>query len=135
MRCWSCEKSDPVDTIKAREWIEHFEALFGKDSSCHQDECKSIVFNELNFRIKHQEISSDINSLKRNKSPGIDGILKEFLIAGKEYLLQPLCNLFNLILTSSSYPKLWAMNLLRPIHKKRDISDTDNYRGIALALV
>ena len=133
MRCWNCEKSDPVDAIKTHRWIKHFETLFGKDSSSHLDECKSVVFNELNFHIKQQEISSAINSLKRNKSPGIDGIVNEFLIAGKEYLLQPLCNLFNLILTSSSYPKLWAMNLLRPIHKKGDVSDTDNYRGIALS--
>ena len=82
--------------------------------------------------IKREEVSTAIISLKKNKSPGLDNILNEFLIAGKDILLDPLCNLFNTVFSSSTYPVLWSLNYLRPIHKKGDKKDPDNYRGIAV---
>ena len=59
-------------------------------------------------------------------------ILNEFLIAGKESLVEPLCRLFNLVFNSGTYPSLWSLNFLRPVHKKDDRKDPDNYRGIAV---
>ena len=36
------------------------------------------VFNELDFTIKREEVSTARRSLKKNKSPGLDNILNEF---------------------------------------------------------
>ena len=46
------------------------------------------VFNELDFTIKREEVSTARRSLKKNKSPGLDNILNEFFIAGKDILTE-----------------------------------------------
>ena len=91
------------------------------------------IFTELDFSIKEFEIIRSIKSLERNKSPGLDNILSEFLIARKDCLIRPLCKLFNLIFRSHSYPKQWTFNLIKPIHKKESATNPENYRGIAIS--
>ena len=40
--------------------------------------------------------------------------------------------LFNVLFSSGLYPKEWAKAIIIPIHKKGDIENTDNYRGVSL---
>ena len=40
--------------------------------------------------------------------------------------------LFNAILSTGLYPKMWRGATLTPLHKKGDREDTNNYRGIAV---
>ena len=55
------------------------------------------IFTELDFSITEFEIMRAVKSLERNKSPGLDNILNEFLVARKECLIRPLCKLLHLI--------------------------------------
>ena len=43
-----------------------------------------------------------------------------------------LLRLFNVIFISGSYPSQWSEGLITPIHKKDDLEDVNNYRGITL---
>ena len=139
MRSWGREKDDAADRIGPQKWTKHFENLFGRPTEHLEEQHPSTsgtrtpIFNELNYSIKQEEVRKAINQLKKNKSTGFDNIINEFLIAGKDVLTQPLLNLFNLIFSRSTYPKLWTINLLKPIHKKGDPRDPDNYRGIAVS--
>ena len=61
-----------------------------------------------------------IKSLKRNKSPGLDNILGEFLVAGKDCLITDLCVNYSIL---SFDPKIiqnnaLTLNLLKPYIKK-----------------
>ena len=57
------------------------------------------------------EINKHINSLKNNKSPGID----------------------NIILDTGIIPNYWTIEVIRPLYKhKCYINDVNNYRGITL---
>ena len=43
--------------------------------------------------------------------------------------------LFNRILDTGTYPKLWAQGIVKPVFKKGDLSLPTNYRGITLISV
>ncbi len=55
------------------------------------------------------------------------------LKAGSNALLDPLHKLFNQILSQQTFPTSWNYNTLTPLHKKGDLHDPKNYRGIALS--
>ena len=147
MRSWGSERNNKDEYIKVSTWIDHFKRLFNKEkdpdfihatSNSILDLNSQVphqisIFTELDFSIKEFEIMRSIKSLKRNKSPGLDNILSEFLVAGKDCLIRPLCKLSNLIFRSHSYPKQWTLNLLKPIHKKESATDPENYRSIAIS--
>ena len=147
MRPWGSEQNNKDEYIKVSTWIDHFKRLFNKEKDPDFNHATSNsmldlnsqvphqipIFTELDFSIKEFEIMMSIKFLKRNKSPGLDNILSEFLVAGKDCLIRPLCKLFNLIFRSHSYPKQWTLNLLKPIHKKESATNPENYRGIAIS--
>jgi len=88
------------------------------------------TFNELNFRIKNDEIIKAVQKLSYKKACGIDGILNEMLKSGCTILVPLLNKLFNRILTSGIFPNSWRTNTLT--HKKGEKLNPDNYRGIAV---
>ena len=63
---------------------------------------------------------------------GIDNILNEYFVSAANVLLNPLELLFNMILDSGNFPNDWSTGIIVPIHKKGDINDPNNYRGITL---
>ena len=91
------------------------------------------VFTNLDYIIKEEEVLKAIKGLKKNKSPGLDNIISEFIIYGKYDLVKSICKLFNLVFRTTSYPKIWTVSYLKPVHKKDIISDPGNYRGIAVS--
>ena len=133
-------KSNP---ICMSEWVSHFSKLLNgafkpdKDLSKHIEnyilENRDKVFNELNFTISLEEVSTAISLLKSNKAPGTDGLVNEMLKSGCSVLLPYLHKLFNKIFISGSYPECWRTNTLSPLHKKGDTHTTGNYRGIAVS--
>ncbi len=137
------DKEDKANPISSSEWVKHFNQLFSiaqqannSDFQNHIDEYLNShtdsVFNSLNFHINTNEISKAISKLKLGKSSGLDSISNEMIKAGSTTLLPLFQKLFNFIFTHNYFPNSWRYNSLTPIHKKGDINDTNNYRGIAL---
>ena len=124
IRSWGSENKNKDECIKVSTWVDHFKRLFNKEKDPDFNHAKSDSMSDLNCQVPHQipsftkldfsikefEIMKAIKSLKGNKSPGLDNILSEFLVAGQECLIRPLCKLFNLIFRSHSYPKQWTLN-------------------------
>eukprot|EP00798_Chlamydomonas_sp_ICE-L_P028679 gene28679-biopygen32588 len=84
-----------------------------------------------------QEVFSVLQSLRKNSSPGVDGIPAEwYRFASHEAnsrFVQAMTNLFNLI-WKTSYPSQWAAAALVPVPKsKGSVYDKDNYRGLAVS--
>jgi len=61
--------------------------------------------------------------LKKRKSGGPDLIVNEFLKTGSNTLALLLTKLFNKILNSGKFPKIWNLSLLTSIFKAGDPSD------------
>ena len=86
----------------------------------------------LNENFSHDEISKAIDKLKNNKSPGIDGIPAEFLKTCKSSFIADLTNLFNYIIETREFPRIWTEGIRSPIYKAGSKSDCKNYRGITV---
>ena len=74
-----------------------------------------------------------LKAAMRRRTPGLDNLTNELIIAGKQSLIKPLCKLFNLIFRTAKYPRRWTLCFLKPVHKKDALNDPDNYRGIAIS--
>ena len=91
------------------------------------------IFNELDNRITEKEVTKSLRLLKNGKASGVDLISNEMLKAGSTILLPVLCKIFNLTLSNGHFPSTWAQGHIMSIHKKGDINDPSNYRGITLS--
>ena len=88
----------------------------------------------LNAPITTDELHDCIKRLKRNKSPGIDGILSEMIKDGGDVLHNCLLVIFNLMLTNH-FPKQFSVGLITAVYKSGDKGDMSNYRGITVGSV
>ena len=107
MRNWGNKKNDPADNIEPAKWVTHFKNLFknnpekelafrgeeGYDILSKQpiDNVHFPVFTNLDYIIKEEEVLKAIKRLKKNKSPGLDNIISEFIIYGKYDLVKSIC--------------------------------------------
>ena len=122
--------------IKIDEFAEYFERISNiSNTTNHVVDSTDVLqtdIEELDRDISIGEIEKAINSLKRGKSPGFDGLLSDFFIDAKHFIVPYLMNTYNEIFNSGIYPESWSKGLIVPIHKKGEISDPNNYRGITL---
>ena len=70
--------------------------------------------------------------MKRGKSPGVDGLVSDFFIDAKKFLIPYLHRVYSIVFETGDYPKCWSEGLIVPIPKKGDLSNPSNYRGITL---
>ena len=56
----------------------------------------------------------------------------EYLRIFAETFEETLLLLLNKIFSNHLYPSNWTVNFLKPIFKKGEIDDTENYRGLAI---
>ena len=132
-----------MDTkITSREWFDHFSSVFRSNSVVRDDETQTINDNlddhagenetDLNQEISDAEIKAAINALKNNKAAGPDMLINEFYKASIDICMPFLSRYFNFIFEKGLFPDAWTFSILQPIHKKGDINNPDNYRGISL---
>jgi hypothetical protein len=89
-------------------------------------------FIELDQPIIVDEILNAVKCLKSEKAYGSDCLLNEYFIESIDILSAHLCDLFNGILNSGIYPDKWMEGIIIPLHKKGNVDDVNNYRGITL---
>ena len=69
--------------------------------------------------VSPEDVDKVIAKLKRNRSPGIDGVTAEFLIYGRSGILcQHLAALYSNILTHNYVPSVFVTGVLVPVLKK-----------------
>ena len=90
------------------------------------------IFSELDIKISLKEIAKEIKNLKNNKACGFDLILNEMIKTSQLYLLESLQKIFNAVLSTGVYPKIWAKGYIVPIFKNGSKDDPSNYRGITV---
>ena len=140
---------DTVACITPEMWKKYYQELLNKPVVCSEEhqvevnhflqthdqscvECENQVPNILNENISIIELNDAINKLKKNKAPGIDGIVSEYIKLAAPILSPVLVMLCNKILKLQHFPVNWSEAILVSLHKKGSINNTDNYRGISL---
>ena len=98
---------------------EHFKTLNNSDNNNNEDENEDDIINNpnvnahennncLNCPLTVDEIRKCINSLKNNKSPGIDKVLNEYIKCTSDKMLPIYDKMFNLILETGIIPQNWC---------------------------
>ena len=135
---WSLIKDKNKESLKEIEMntlFEHFRNLNkGNDDNQPNLLDMQIEGNEhLDAPVTEEEVRKITTKLKNNKSPGIDGIVNEYIKYGIDKIANVLTAIFNLVLKAGIFPKSWLTGIIKPIYKnKGSKSDANNYRGITL---
>lgn len=79
-----------------------------------------------------EEVIKIIQSLKNNKASGEDAIVAELWKHAGDRAVSKLTEILHNIWETETLPNDWTSALIHPLHKKGDISDINNYRGISL---
>jgi hypothetical protein len=82
--------------------------------------------------VTSKEIENVVNSFKSKGSHGYDGIPLEILKQSVPYILSPLTDLCNLIISTGMFPTRLKFAEIKPLHKKGGKSNISNYRLISL---
>ena len=144
LRQGSFGKTVPADSdhVPPEDWYTHFQSLLGPkvpitpetlDIDKFIDENIDSFSTELDRAFSKSDFLESVATLENNKSSSFDKVTNEMLKAGRHYVYKPILNLFNKILDSSIYPSSWKLDILTPLHKSGDKSDTNNFRGIAVS--
>ena len=80
-----------------------------------------------------QEVTACLKKMRNGKSAGHDDVLPEFLKYAHEKVITLLTRFFNKILESGVVPDDWGLSIYRPLYKKGNKKDPNNYRGNSLA--
>lgn len=140
-RFWSyvrgvCSSGGNFNRIPRQQWYDHFYDLFnsfGGDNLAYEfDQDYCVTDGYVDSEIRDLEIIAAVKRLKKNKAPGIDGIVAEFFKLLLPQIKDCLTLLFNKMFRDKFFPVVWGTSLLIPIHKKGSVESPDNYRGIAL---
>ena len=80
-------------------------------------------------------VASKINSMKENKSPGVDGISPKILKETVEQISSPHAPVFNMSLLEGIVPLEWKEANIIPLFKKGSRNKSVNYRPVSLTSV
>jgi hypothetical protein len=84
--------------------------------------------------VTKSEIIGTIKSLKSKNTAGHDGISGKILKHCAHIISKPLTYICNMSLITGTSPDRCKYATVRPIHKKREITEMDNYRPISLLM-
>ena len=138
-------KTSTGDIISNEEFFKYFKNLANPKDENFDNGSKQYVYNfentdqeneptfeELDQTISLEEIKKASRQLGNNKTCSVDNILYEYFKENIDSLCYPLKLLFNYILDSKSFPRCWSTGSIKPLYKKGDSTDTNNYRGITI---
>ena len=138
-------QSKTTNKLDTSDFYEYFKAVNNPDSIFFQPDEDTIHFNErylngefqimfteLDSRITPDEISKACRELNSGKSTGPDLMMNEVFKCDFKHLNNYLHALFNKLLDTGYFPDEWRESYVIPLHKKGDVNNVENYRGISL---
>lgn len=83
-------------------------------------------------QVREEEVKKIISRINDNKSPGCDGIRANDIKYASSQLVPVIIYLINQCLSTSIYPDLLKIGIVRHIYKKGKRDDYNNYRPITI---
>lgn len=127
------------NNITKEEWFHHFSSVLNEsveenegDVNSTEDTDSDNTFQCLNVDITEDEVKESLKHARCGKAAGPDGIINEVLKAAQSSIVLFLTKYFNAIFSKGVFPSEWTKATIFPLHKKGDLNNPDNYRGIAL---
>ena len=117
-------------------WLQHFARLLNVRSTFDATIFDHIEQREVDESLGQlpslEDLTMAIRQLANCKAPGSSGIAPELLKAGDTPLLEALLDVIHTAWTNGTVPQDWRDAQLVPIPKKGDLTNCNNWRGIAL---
>ena len=116
-----------------KRWTEYCTELYNHPVTGDTTVLK--VFNdnqETPLPILRSEIETAVNSLKKGKSPGVDNIPAELILAGDNKVIDVLTTICNSIWKNGKWPTPWTQSLVITLPKRGNLQLCPNYRTISL---
>ena len=113
-----------------KQWYEHTEELYKKDSSI-TDTFEGMT-TELEPDILESEVKWALENTAGNKASGVDDISIELLKVLQDDAVKVMLALCQQIWKTQQWPKDWKRTIYIPIPKKGSAKDCSDYRTIAL---
>lgn len=115
-------------------WNEHFDHLLNGDEEEDEIAIDNLQMNnqEMVTPPTLEEVIMGIDRLKNNKAPGPDTIPSELIKGGGMEVAKKIYDLILIIWEREVIPEDWKISLTCVIHKKGDVLECSNYRGINL---
>ena len=124
--------------LMAEELNMHFSSVFTREdiSSLPETKFNGSEGERLGQLVVTPEVVvSEINNMKENKSPGVDGISPKILKETVEQISTPLAHMFNMSRQEGIVPFEWKEANIIPLFKKGSRNKSVNYRPVSLTLV
>ena len=103
-------------------WMEHFKHTLNEDDNLEEEDQEDSEDQiEKCSEPTEDEVNDILNKLKNNKSPGGNGITAVIIRYGGGTVWKKEC-----------MPRSWQSITIIPLHKKGDITECNNFRGISL---
>ena len=103
------------------------------DSNAAVSQDLDVVYDDiLDSDFSAEEVKTAIRALHNGKAAGPDGVIGEFFKHSEACSVTFLTNYFNALFRTGTFPTAWTEAIIQPLHKKGDINNADNYRGISL---
>ena len=139
-------KKQSNGAVSVDKFVNYFSNIMQDDGGNTCNAVSTAVTEEYNrvcklncdIDISPSTISEYIGKLKKNSSPGIDGITAEYFIHGhSDVLCNHLSKFYNYILKFNCIPRVFSTGVLVPILKKPSLDPTivSNYMPITLSSI
>lgn len=119
-------------TEAAGLFSDYFKSVFDNIPACEPPEFSPSASAISPFELSVPDVRNAIIALDISKSIGPDEIPNSLLKQCVEGFSNPLHILFNESLSIGSFPSVWKISHIVPIHKKGSKIPVENYRGISI---
>ena len=109
---------------------QQYSSVFTKEDTNNLPDfpLKNLITAELkNFEISEADVLKELQDLKPNKSPGVDGLHPRVLKELSAELVKPITILLKQSLEAEALPAHWLQAVVAPIFKKGSKSLPENY--------
>ena len=129
-------QNNNIPNVDPFKWFSYFSSLFKKNTDSEISDVHNVRDDELNEHLNQpftlDELRDNLNKLKNNKAPGLDGIKNEMIKCSSSIILEIVLSFFNLCLSVGIFSSSLCKGIINPIHKEGPRSDPESYRGICL---
>jgi hypothetical protein len=115
-------------------FADFFESVYNVDTCDSEDvSSPSDGCGFSGIRLRMSDFEAAISGLDANEGTGKDGIPPSFVKLCADGLKSPLLHVFNLSLSTGTFPSKWKDSFLNPIFKTGKRNDVGNYRCMLTA--
>ena len=135
--------------IRHPSWFRHFYGVLNAQNSAsvnHQflnyvtatlptlEAHTEMPATPLNSPINGEELCNVMESVKSRKATSLDDISNDTIKRGLPILKEgALLHVFNIVTSVQTFPGVWNVQLITPLHKKGDKLNADDYHGIIMS--